>query len=143
MASMTLAFDGESLSKLEDPAAVFEDARGWASYVGVVSDGMAYQVVNHIRELGIYNEDFFSRMDRQKSLEHAAERTDTDRHVFLGTSAEDEDIAETAGWEYLDVREAAAKAGWELADDGEPHAPGVRESDTRPGQKHPSTGDGR
>jgi len=113
--SMTLAFDVEALEPLAAPGAAFEDARQWSTYVGVVSDKMAYQVVNYIREQGVYNEDFFSRADRAGSLDHVRETTDTDRYVFVGRSEEDADLARECGWEFLPVEEAARKADWDLA----------------------------
>lgn len=113
--TMTLAFDVEALDPLADPAAAFEDARQWSSYVGVVSDRMAYQVVNYLREMGVYNEDFFSRADRARSLEHVKGQTDTDRYVFVGPTEEDAELAQETGWEFLTVKEAAEKADWTLA----------------------------
>lgn len=113
--TMTLAFDVEALDPLADPATVFEDARQWSSYVGVVSDRMAYQVVNYLRELGVYNEDFFSRANKARSLEHVKERTDTDRYVYIGPTEDDADLARETGWEFLTVEKAAEKADWTLA----------------------------
>lgn len=111
---MTLAFEVEALEVLKDPKAVFEDAHRWSTYVGVISNQMAYQIVNYLRDNGIYNEDFFSRADKEKSLKQISRRTDTERHVFIGISAEDERIAEEAGWEYLSVQRAAEKADWAI-----------------------------
>lgn len=109
---MTLAFELTALVALADPAAVFEDARRWSTFVGVVSDGMAYEVVTAIRDDGVYGEDFFSRADKRRGLERAADRTSTDRHVFVGRTAEDERLAGETGGEYLPLTEAAEKAGW-------------------------------
>lgn len=113
--TMTLAFELRTLERLADPAAVFEDARQWSTYVGVISDQLAYQVVNYLRDNGIYNEDFFSRADKRESLTHMAQQTATDRHVFIGSTSEDGQLARETGWEYLSVEKAAEKAEWELA----------------------------
>lgn len=115
--SMTLAFAVGVLDDFDDPAAVFADARRWSSFVGIISDKMAYQVVNYIREQGIYNEDFFSRADKSRGLRHVKRSTDTDRHVLVGDSPEDSALAGEHGWEYLPLKEAAAAAGWDLVSD--------------------------
>lgn len=112
--SMTLAFELEALEPLADPAAVFEDARRWSTHVGVVSDKMAYQVINYLRDQGVYNEDFFSRADRACSLAHIRETTDTERYVFVGRSEDDADLARECGWEFQPVEKAARKADWDL-----------------------------
>lgn len=113
--TMTLAFDVDALEAVADLEAVFEDARTWSRYVGVVSDRMAYQVVNYLREQGVYSEDFFSRASKERGLVQARKRTDTDRYVLVGQSEEAARIAAREGWEYLAVEEAAAAADWELA----------------------------
>lgn len=115
--SMTLAFAVGVIDDFADPAEVFGDARRWSSFVGVISDKMAYQVVNYLREQGIYNEDFFSRADKSRGLRHVKRSTDTDRYVFVGSSDADAAVADEHGWEYLPVEEAAGSAGWDLVSD--------------------------
>lgn len=112
--SMTLAFAVGVIDDFADPAGVFDDARRWSSFVGVISDKMAYQVVNYLRDQGIYNEDFFSRADKARGLRHVKRSTDTDRHVFVGDSETDAALADDHGWEYLPLDEAAAAAEWDL-----------------------------
>lgn len=112
--TMTLAFDLESIDRLAEPGPVFNDAKGWAENVGVIFDGMAYQVINYLRDRGVYDEDFFSRLDRERSLQFAKEQADTDRYVLVGTDDEDAALADATDWEYLDIEEAADAADWTL-----------------------------
>jgi len=113
--SMTLAFDIEALERLDDIEAVFRDARRWSSFVGVISDRMAYQVVNYLRDRGVYDEDFFSRADKAHSLKHVKGQTGTERYVYVGCTDADADLARDHGWEFLSVEEAARAAAWDLA----------------------------
>lgn len=112
--TMTLAFDLEAIDRLAEPGAAFTGAKGWAEHVGVIFDGMAYQVINYLRDRGVYDEDFFSRLDRERSLEFAREEAETDRYVLVGTDDDDAALADATGWEYLDVAEAAEAADWTL-----------------------------
>lgn len=121
--SLTLAFDVETIESLAAPKEVFEDARSWSTYVGVVSNRLGYEVVNYLREHGVYNEDFFSRADKARSLAHVRSNVETDRYVFVGPGEQSAVLEEVDGWEYLSVAEAARKADWELAKVGETTSP--------------------
>jgi hypothetical protein len=114
---MTLAFDLEALKHLARPDAVFSDARQWSEYVGVVSEKPTYVVTNFTRKHRIRQDFFSGPRGREESLENVMDQFGTDRHVYVGTTDEDAALAETTGWEYLDVADAAEAAGWEL---GEP-----------------------
>ena len=114
---MTLAFELEALKRLADPTTVFEDARRWTEYVGVVSEKPTYVVTNFTRKNRIRQDFFSGPRGVTESLENVRRQFDTDRHVFVGTSDEDRDIAEETGWEYLAVEDAAEAAEWELADE--------------------------
>jgi hypothetical protein len=121
---VTLAFELSALQQLAEPGTAFADARQWTTYVGVVSDLPTYVITNFTRKRRI-REDFFSGPeDKAAFLESATERFVADRYVFVGTSEEDERVAESAGWEYVPIEEAAASADWELGDprrlDGDP-----------------------
>lgn len=115
--SMTLAFDFEAIEALADPQAVFEDACQWSSYIGVVSDKPGYEVVNYLRDQGVYEEDFYPRADVGGTLVHLRRQLETDRHVFVARGGEATSLASDIGWEYLPLVEAAEKAGWSLASD--------------------------
>lgn len=111
---MTLVFDVAALRRLSDPAAAVEDARRWTAGVGVA---------------GADHDDLRSFLDREHvepgfvtgergligGLAAVRQRVTTDRHVFVGATDETRATAEAVGWEYLDVEDAATKAGWELA----------------------------
>ncbi|WP_049985179.1 DUF7124 domain-containing protein [Halobellus rufus] len=117
---MTLAFELSALQALADPNAVFSDARQWTEYVGVLSDKPTYVVTNFTRKHRIRQDFFSGPRGVQDSLENVKRQFDTDRHVFVGTTEEDEDIAEAAGWEYLPLEQAAEAAGWTIAGDTDP-----------------------
>ncbi|MFC6824267.1 DUF7124 domain-containing protein [Halopelagius fulvigenes] len=126
---MTLAFELEALKSLADPNAVFNDARQWTEYVGVVSEKPTYVVTNFTRKHRIRQDFFSGPRGVEESLENVKQQFDTDRHVFVGTSEEDEAVAEDAGWEYLPLSQAAEAAEWALA--SESPEPDPFESDGR------------
>jgi phosphoglycolate phosphatase-like HAD superfamily hydrolase len=113
---MTLAFDLEALKRLARPDAVFNDARQWSEYVGVISEKPTYVVTNFTRKHRIRQDFFSGPRGREESLANVKEQFGTDRHVYVGTTDEDADVAEAAGWEFLAVEDAAEAAEWELGD---------------------------
>jgi hypothetical protein len=117
--TMTLALELAALERLANPEAVFDDARRWSKYVGVVSDKPTYVVTNFTRKNRIRQDFFSGPRGKGESLESVGEQFDTDRHVFVGTTDEDAALADEVGWEYLPLEEAADAAGWEM---GEPEA---------------------
>ena len=121
---MTLAFELSALQALADPGTVFEDARRWSQYVGVVSDEPTYVVTNYTRKRRIRQDFFSGPKGKGESLDSVRRQFDTDRHVFVGSADEDRDLADEHGWEYLAVEDAAAAADWTLAADAdEPDEP--------------------
>ncbi|WP_229124285.1 DUF7124 domain-containing protein [Halapricum desulfuricans] len=125
---MTLAFDLEALKRLAHPDTVFSDARQWSEYVGVVSEKPTYVVTNFTRKHRIRQDFFSGPRGRDESLENVRDQFDTPRYVYVGTDEDDEELATSVGWEYLDIVEAADAAGWEL---GEPEVPGQESDDGR------------
>lgn len=113
--TMTLAFELAALERLADPEDVFQDARQWSSYVGIVSEKPTYAVTKFAREHRIRQDFFSGPRGRAESLEQIRAQFETDRHVFIGTSDEDATLAEDVDWEYLPVDEAASSADWDLA----------------------------
>jgi hypothetical protein len=119
---MTLAFELTALQELAEPGAVFDDARRWSKYVGVVSDKPTYVVTNFTRKNRIRQDFFSGPKGKGESLESVREQFDTDRHVFVGTTDDDRDLAEECEWEFLDVTESAEAAEWQLADEADEQA---------------------
>jgi hypothetical protein len=114
--TMTLAFELDALEALADPNAVFDDARQWTEYVGVLSDQPTYVVTNFTRKRRIRQDFFSGPRGVRESLDNVADQFETDRHVFVGTTDEHRAAAEAHGWEYLTAEEAAEFAGWELGE---------------------------
>lgn len=127
---ITLAFELGALRALADPNAVFTDARQWSAYVGVISDEPTYVVTNYTRKRRIRQDFFSGPKGKAESLQSVKQQFDTDRHVFIGTTESDRDIADETGWEYLSVEEAARAAEWELGPE-ESDAPPRSEEETR------------
>ena len=48
--TMTLAFELSALKELTAPKEVFESARAWSKYVGVITDEPTYVVTNYTRK---------------------------------------------------------------------------------------------
>jgi len=115
--TMTLALELSALERLANPETVFDDARRWSKYVGVVSDKPTYVVTNFTRKNRIRQDFFSGPRGKGESLESVGEQFDTDRHVFVGTTDDDAALADEVGWEYLPIADAADAAGWEM---GEP-----------------------
>ena len=115
---MTLAFELAALRAMDDPYEVFQSAREWSRYVGVISDEPTYVVTNFTRKRRIRQDFFSGPKGKAESLESVRGQFDTDRHVFVGTTDADRELAEGLGWEYLPVERAAEAAGWELAEVG-------------------------
>lgn len=113
---MTLAFDLAALQRLANPGGVFSDARQWTEYVGVVSDEPTYVVTNYTRKHRIRQDFFSGPREKGESLANVREQFGTERHVFIGDSDADRELADENGWEYLDVEEAAEAADWDLTD---------------------------
>ncbi|WP_280537650.1 hypothetical protein [Halopenitus sp. POP-27] len=116
---MTLAFELAALQQLADPNAVFNNARQWTEYVGVVSEKPTYVVTNFTRKHRVRQDFFSGPRGVEESLENIKTQFETDRHVFVGITDEDEAVAEAAGWEFLHVEDAAEAAGWTLGEDEE------------------------
>ncbi|SER17109.1 DUF7124 domain-containing protein [Natrinema salaciae] len=112
---MTLAFELEALKELASPERVFEDARGWTEYIGVVSEKPTYVVTNFTRKNRIRQDFFSGPRGKAESLEGVKDQFDTDRYVYIGADDEDEQLADAVGWEYLAVEDAADAADWILA----------------------------
>jgi len=117
---MTLAFELKALKELQSPDTVFTDARQWTNYVGVISDKPTYVVTNFTRKHRIRQDFFSGPRGRQESLENIKDQFDSERYVFVGVDGEDEEVAESTDWEYVDLETAADAADWKIATTQEP-----------------------
>jgi hypothetical protein len=98
---------------------VFNEARRWSEYVGVVSEEPTYVVTNFTRKRRIRQDFFSGPKGKGESLQSVREQFGTDRHVFVGTTESDRALADEHGWEYLDVTGAAKAAGWEIGEESD------------------------
>ncbi|MFB6188106.1 MAG: hypothetical protein ABEI06_08495 [Halobacteriaceae archaeon] len=114
---MTLAFELSALKTLAKPGEAFTEARRWSEYVGVVSDEPTYVVTNFTRKRRIRQDFFSGPKGKAESLESVKNQFDTERHVFIGTTEEDQAMADEKGWEYLDVEQAAEAADWPIGEE--------------------------
>ncbi|WP_247729429.1 DUF7124 domain-containing protein [Halovivax limisalsi] len=112
---MTLAFELAALEELAYPEQVFEDARSWSTYVGVVSEEPTYVVTNFTRKNRIRQDFFSGPRGKKESLEAVKDQFATERQVFIGTSEADEALADEVDWEYLSIEDAADAADWTVA----------------------------
>jgi len=112
----TLALTYGAVSRLSDPQLVVASVREWADWVGIVGE-MSALVVNKFQREHRVDADFSNGTapgpaERLAGIGgrsmFAAERT-----VVVGPP-EDEWIAEEAGWEFVPLETAAAKADWDL-----------------------------
>ena len=124
---MTLAFELSALQSLAQPSTAFANARQWTEYVGVVSDEPTYVLTNYTRKRRIRQDFFSGPRGKEGTLESVKDQFESDRYVLVGTSEEDEAIAEATGWEYLPIEEAAEAAGWEVGEEQVPDGETARD----------------
>lgn len=124
--SLTLAFQLTALEALRNPRTAFEDARTWSMHIGAISETSTHQLVNELRDMGIYEEDFVSGTATPSNLSRLAARFETDRYVCVVGNQADIDGFHHPPWSSIQIAEAAEKAGWNLASNG--HSPSDVES---------------
>jgi hypothetical protein len=118
-ADMTLAFTYQAFNRLELVHAALADAETWTDYVGLVGEVPAH-VLNKFQREERLDLDFFNGggMGPAERLDDVDPHSMfyADRMVVVGV-ADESWIAEEAGWEFVDVVDAAAKADWALTDE--------------------------
>lgn len=112
---VTLAFVLDALEEFADPRAVFADARRWSRHVGVVGDDPS-AVSAYATRHGLQQDYELGTLETYAVLSKLKWEADTDRYVLVGSSEEDEALADYVGWEYISVEDAAEKADWILAE---------------------------
>lgn len=110
--SMTLVFKRAALDRLADAAAVFDDAERWTEVIGLVSDEAPERLSSYASQEGLEPDFLSSSRGQTGGLAVVRQQYPTERHVFVGTTDDDRQLAQSLGWEYLDVHDAADAAGW-------------------------------
>ncbi len=113
--AMTLLLTVSAVERLVDPAAAVEDARAWSEHVGIVGDG-----TERVADVRAFVDDLEADPDLvagqvSGSLADIRQRLRTERHVLVGTTDRQANIAAALGWEYQDVDDAADAAEWGVA----------------------------
>lgn len=117
---MTLLFTVSAVRRLAEPGAVIAEARGWSEHVGVVADDMESVETTRAFVDELEAEPDLVAGQVGGGLAHLRQRLRTDRHVLVGTTDEQEQLAPALGWEFKTIEAAAEAAGWPLRDDPEP-----------------------
>lgn len=115
--TMTLLFERAALERLADPEAVFEDAEQWTAVIGLVSDEAPEQLSSYADRENIDPDLLSSAGNQTGGLAVVRQQFSTDRHVFVGTTDEARQLAQSLGWEFLTVAEAAEAADWTRTED--------------------------
>lgn len=112
----TVAFEVAALERLRAPGDVFEQTRGWARSVGLVSDRPTYVLTNFARDHGMdygFHSGPRSLVESLPAIREQPEH-EADRYLLIGTDAIDPEQVTERGWSFLFVEDAADAAGWEL-----------------------------
>lgn len=112
--TLTLAFSLAAIERLEDPAAVFDDAQTWSHTLGIIDDDPD-QIDTVVSTYDLRQDFEMQDRDLWFALEEICESTQTHRHVYIGASDQEMRVSTMFDWEYLRVTEAAEKAGWAVA----------------------------
>ena len=119
---LTLAFSLSAIDRLEDPKAVFEDAKNWSQSIGLI-DSDTERIEQIVSTYDLQQDFDILGRDKWFALEEISETTSTPRHVYVGASDEDMRVSTLFAWEYIRVSEAAENADWNVC---EPHSdPGI------------------
>lgn len=114
--TVTLAFVRDALAAFADPAAVVSDARRWSRHVGIVGADPA-AVSTFVERHGLQQDFELGSLEPYAVLSKLKWEADTDRYVLVGASQNDQALADYVNWEYVELRKAAEKADWTLAEE--------------------------
>lgn len=115
---MATAYTYEAVQRLVDPRIALAETNEWSDWVGLVGDVPAHAINSFLREhqldIDFFNGSGDGPAERLAAIgEHSMFYSE--RMVVVGTDGE-QWIAEEAGWEFVDLADAAESAGWELTD---------------------------
>lgn len=109
---MTLVLTLAAVERLRDPQAAITDARRWSEHIGVAGDADRETLVRAVDDAGIEPDVVSGEGGLAGGLAALRQRFPTERHVLVGGTGADREIAQALGWEYLPLEEAAELAGW-------------------------------
>ena len=120
---MTLLLTVSAVRRLDEPATAVDDARAWSEHIGIVGD--ASEPVAEVRRFvdGLEADPDLVAGQVTGSLADIRQRLRTDRHVIVGTTERQQEVAAALGWEFQHVEDAADAAEWPLAS-GDPSSDG-------------------
>lgn len=115
---MATTYTYEAVQRLVDPRIALAETNEWSDWVGLVGDVPAHAINSFLREhqldIDFFNGSGDGPAERLAAIgEHSMFYSE--RMVVVGTDGE-QWIAEDAGWEFVDLADAAESAGWELTD---------------------------
>lgn len=113
---MTLVFAFAALERLVSPEEAVESSKAWSEAVGVVADMDPQKLKTRLERTGAEPDFVSGEFGSAGSIAAIRQRFPTERHVFVGTTEEHQNVAQALGWEYLPVEEAAEKAEWSLTE---------------------------
>ncbi|MFP8954969.1 hypothetical protein ACLI4Z_18730 [Natrialbaceae archaeon A-arb3/5] len=109
--TMVLAVDLSAVTRFKNPQTVFAEAREWSRFVGVVAEAPD-DARSYVDRHGIQQDFELGAYDRRTVLSGLADDIDADRYVYVGVTDADRRLADAVGWEFVEYREVADKAGW-------------------------------
>jgi hypothetical protein len=112
---VTLAFSLAAIERLDNPAAVFEDAQDWSRWLGIIDDDTD-RIAQIVTEHDLRQDFEPEGRDKWFLLEELCETKQTPRHVYVGASDADMRVSTLFCWEYVRVAEAAEQSGWTLSE---------------------------
>lgn len=108
---MTLALTTNAAKSLANMRAVVSDARKWTKRCGIVGEESS---LDEISDVALdFHIDSESSLERLTNMRQEAE-FHSERMVIVGDEEVDRQVAESAGWEFIPLKEAGEKAGWNL-----------------------------
>ncbi|MGB9963466.1 hypothetical protein [Halobacterium sp. CBA1126] len=115
---MATAYTYEAVQRLADPRVALAETNEWSDWIGLVGDVPAHAINSFLREheldIDFFNGSGDGPAERLAAIgEHSMFYSE--RMVVVGTDGE-EWMAEEAGWEFVNLDDAAESAGWELED---------------------------